>query len=69
MQTFVSKGSNNKARVVMDDLLQDQTGKEAGMGMGLSISRSIIAAHKGQLWADDQRQQDALFCISIPGDD
>jgi two-component system sensor kinase FixL len=36
------------------------------MGMGLSISRSIIEAHNGKLWADVQRQQGALFCISIP---
>jgi two-component system sensor kinase FixL len=44
-----------------------QTTKETGMGMGLSISRSIIEAHNGKLWADEQRQQGALFCISIPG--
>jgi PAS domain S-box-containing protein len=46
-----------------------QTSKETGMGMGLSISRSIIEAHNGKLWADVQRQQGALFCISIPGCD
>ena len=44
-----------------------QTSKETGLGMGLSISRSIIEAHNGKLWADRQRQQGALFCISIPG--
>ena len=43
-----------------------QTSKEDGMGMGLSISRSIIEAHDGKLWADEQRQQGALFCLSIP---
>jgi len=46
-----------------------QTSKETGMGMGLSISRSIIEAHNGKLWADVQRQQGAMFCISIPGCD
>ena len=46
-----------------------QTSKEDGMGMGLSISRSIIEAHNGKLWADEQRQQGALFCMSIPGCD
>jgi C4-dicarboxylate-specific signal transduction histidine kinase len=45
-----------------------QTSKETGMGMGLSISRSIIEAHNGKLWADEQ-QQGALFCMSIPGGD
>jgi|GEM_PF-6883315 len=37
------------------------------MGMGLSISRSIIEAHDGKLWADEQRPKGALFCISLPG--
>jgi len=46
-----------------------QTSKETGMGMGLSISRSVIKAHDGKLWADEHRQQGALFCISLPGCD
>jgi len=46
-----------------------QTSKETGMGMGLSISRSIVEDHNGKLWADTQRQQGALFCMSIPGCD
>ena len=43
-----------------------QTSKEEGMGMGLSISRSIIEAHDGRLWADEKRPQGALFTMSIP---
>jgi len=43
-----------------------QTNKETGMGMGLSISRSIIEAHDGKLWFDEQRQQGALFHMNIP---
>jgi len=39
------------------------------MGLGLSISRSIIEAHNGKLWADEQRKKGALFCLSIPGYD
>jgi C4-dicarboxylate-specific signal transduction histidine kinase len=51
-----------------DSLFQPyHTTKETGMGMGLSISRSIVEAHNGKLWADLQRQQGALFCMSIPG--
>jgi PAS domain S-box-containing protein len=42
------------------------TSKEEGMGMGLSISRSIIEAHDGRLWADEKRPQGALFSMSIP---
>jgi two-component system sensor kinase FixL len=45
-----------------------QTSKESGMGMGLSISRSIIEAHDGKLWTE-QRPQGAVFCIKLPGCD
>jgi len=54
---------------VADSLFEPyQTSKESGMGMGLSISRSIIEAHDGKLWAE-QRQQGAVFCIKLPGCD
>jgi C4-dicarboxylate-specific signal transduction histidine kinase len=55
---------------MVDSLFEPyQTSKEDGMGMGLSISRSIIEAHNGKLWVDEQRQQGALFYLSIPGCD
>ena len=44
-----------------------QTSKESGMGMGLSISRSIVEAHNGKLWVDKNRSSGALFCMSLPG--
>ena len=54
---------------VADSLFEPyQTSKESGMGMGLSISRSIIEAHDGKLWAE-QRQQGAVFCMKLPGCD
>jgi len=43
-----------------------QTGKSSGMGMGLSISRSIVEAHGGKLWADVQRPNGALFGFNLP---
>jgi len=42
-----------------------QTSKEAGMGMGLSISRSIIEDHGGSIWADEQRRNGALFAFTL----
>jgi signal transduction histidine kinase len=42
------------------------TTKSEGMGMGLSISRSIIEAHGGQLWATPCEPRGALFQFSIP---
>ena len=42
------------------------TTKEGGMGMGLSISRSIIAAHGGRIWASPGESVGAIFRIVLP---
>ena len=44
------------------------TTKPEGMGMGLSICRSIIEAHGGRLWAIRCEPQGALFQFTIPAD-
>lgn len=42
------------------------TTKTQGMGIGLSVSRSIIKAHGGQLWAKKNLRRGATFGFSIP---
>jgi two-component system sensor kinase FixL len=42
------------------------TTKREGLGMGLSISRTIIAAHGGRLWAENNPDRGATFCFTVP---
>jgi len=40
--------------------------KPSGVGMGLSICRSIIDAHGGRLWAEANKPRGALFQFTLP---
>jgi C4-dicarboxylate-specific signal transduction histidine kinase len=42
------------------------TTRSKGMGMGLAISRSIIEAHGGKLWAESNGAQGATFQFTLP---
>ncbi len=52
----------DKLRQVFDPFF---TTKKDGMGIGLSIARTIILAHKGRIWAENQ-SGGAVFHLTLP---
>jgi signal transduction histidine kinase len=44
------------------------TTKPSGMGLGLSICRSIVDAHGGRLWADANEPRGAVVQFTLPAE-
>jgi signal transduction histidine kinase len=42
------------------------TTKQEGLGMGLTISRSIVEAHGGRIWAENDPAGGAILCMRLP---
>jgi PAS domain S-box-containing protein len=42
------------------------TTKSQGMGMGLSICRSIVESHGGRLWTSARRPHGSIFYVTLP---
>ena len=42
------------------------TTKAKGMGLGLSIARTIVEAHEGEIWAENKAASGAVFYVRLP---
>jgi two-component system sensor kinase FixL len=42
------------------------TSKPTGMGVGLSVCRTIVEAHGGKIWAEDARSGGVVFRFTVP---
>jgi PAS domain S-box-containing protein len=42
------------------------TTKSKGMGMGLSVTRSMVEAHGGRIWAENHGEGGAVFHVTLP---
>jgi signal transduction histidine kinase len=64
---FVQDSGTGLKTEAMDRLFEPfYTTKPQGMGMGLAISRSIIEAHGGRLWAEPNQGPGTTFSFSLP---
>ena len=41
--------------------------KVEGLGLGLSIVKAIVEAHKGEVWVESGPGKSTMFCVAIPG--
>lgn len=66
-QISISDSGPGLAPKVQAQLFQPfVTTKERGMGLGLSICKTIIDSHGGRLWASPNAKRGAVFYIALP---
>jgi two-component system sensor kinase FixL len=67
IQASVSDHGTGLSGDKLDKIFQPfYTTKGDGLGMGLSICRSIIDAHGGRLWAENNADRGATFYFTVP---
>ena len=71
VEKFAELSVSDRGPGIPEDKLKEvfepfYTSKAEGMGMGLSIARTIVEAHSGQIWAENRDGGGALFWIRIP---
>jgi two-component system sensor kinase FixL len=67
-QVSVADTGSGLAPEVADQLFKPfQTTKTQGMGVGLSISRTIVEAHGGRIWAEPNPGGGTIFHFTMHG--
>ena len=71
VEKFAELSVSDRGRGIPEDKLKEVfepffTSKAEGMGMGLSIARTIIEAHHGLIWAKNRDHGGASFGIKLP---
>jgi len=64
--SFIDVGPGFRAEDYQKLFQPFYTTKAQGLGLGLSISRSIVTAHAGRLWGSSKPGQGATFTIALP---
>jgi two-component system sensor histidine kinase KdpD len=47
----------------------DETGRIPGTGIGLTISKGLVEAHGGQIWAESREGQGTMIAFTLPLED
>ncbi|MGH6925537.1 MAG: ATP-binding protein, partial [Propylenella sp.] len=51
----------------LDDLFSPfTTSKKSGLGLGLSLSRTIVEAHGGRIWVESNGNEGTTMCFTLP---
>jgi two-component system sensor kinase FixL len=68
VEVFVADSGHGISPDIADQLFQPFiTTKQQGMGIGLSISRTIIEAHGGRIWVESNPGGGSVFRFTLPG--
>lgn len=67
--SVADRGCGLPEHVLAESFSPFVSSKPDGLGLGLSISRSIVSLHGGQLWAEARAGGGSIFYFSLPLDD